>query len=43
VDWNYTDAEGALAATTPFKYMDGTPFLKQYKLREELPSQCPVI
>ena len=43
VDWNYKDAEGALAPTTPFKYMDGTPFLKQYKLREELPSQCPVM
>ena len=23
--------------------MDGTPFLKQYKLREDLPSQCPKV
>ena len=23
--------------------MDGTPFLKQYKLREELPSQMPKV
>ena len=30
---------GKLAPTTPFKYMDGTPFLKQYKLKEDLPSQ----
>ena len=43
VDWNYADAEGKLAPTTPFKYMDGTPFLKQYKLREELPSQMPKV
>eukprot|EP00802_Teleaulax_amphioxeia_P029284 Tamp_31311.p1 GENE.Tamp_31311~~Tamp_31311.p1 ORF type:complete len:151 (-),score=38.38 Tamp_31311:250-702(-) len=43
VDWNYQDAEGKLAPTTPFKYMDGTPFLKQYKLKEDLPSQCPKV
>ncbi|EKX33676.1 hypothetical protein GUITHDRAFT_155966 [Guillardia theta CCMP2712] len=40
-DWNYKDSEGKVAAVSPLKYMDGTPYLTQFAPVPDMPAHLP--